>query len=190
MDPQRVVSHVIKLLGGRDAASAHFDADFRLLNDRWNQSTDKIGRILRAHLFVEHFLAEYLVARNPALGSLENARLTFTQKLALIGEATGGVAYLIPGIRRLNTIRNRLAHDLCADVTSDDINVFLGIELFEAMRDESAKPNQASADPLDILEDFARHTGIALHASAIRNDDLWAEAIRMAEAETEAEEVT
>jgi hypothetical protein len=75
-------------------------------------------------------------------------------------------------------------------VTSDDTNVFLGIQLFKAMRDESAKPNQASADPIDILEDFARHSGIALHASAIRNDDLWAEAIRLAESETEAKEAT
>ena len=190
MDPQLVASHVIKLLGGRDKALAHFDADVRLLNARWDQDTDAIGRILRAHLFVEHFLTEYLVARNPALGPLEDARLTFAQKLALIGEATGGVAYLAPGIRRLNTIRNRLAHSLSAEITPDDINVFLGIVLFKAMRDELAKPNQASADPMDILEDFSRHTGSALHASATRNDELWAEAIKLAEAETEAAEAT
>jgi hypothetical protein len=190
MNHQLVASHVIKLLGGHDRAFAHFDADFRLLNDRWNQDTDTIGRILRAHLFVEHFLTEYLVARNPALGPLEDARLTFAQKLALIGEATGGVAYLIPGIRRLNTIRNRLAHSLSAEITSDDVNVFQGIALFKAMRDESAKPNQASTDPMDILEDFSRHTGMALHASAIRNDELWAEAIKLAAAETETAEVT
>lgn len=190
MEHQRVVSHVINLLGGHDAAFAHFDADFRLLNDRWNQDTETIGRILRAHLFVEHFLTEYLVARNPELGSPEDARLTFAQKLSLIGDATGGVAYLIPGIRRLNTIRNRLAHNLSADVTADDVNVFLGITLFKAMRDEAAKPNQTSGSPIDILEDFSRHTGIALHASAIRDDKLWGEAIRLAEAETEAEEAT
>ena len=190
MDPQRVAWHVITLLGGHDAAFAHFDADFRLLNDRWNQDTDSIGRILRAHLFVEHFLTEYLVARNPELGSPEDARLTFAQKLALIGDATGGVAYLIPGIRRLNAIRNRLAHNLAADVTPEDVSVFLGIALFKAMRDELARPNQASGDPIDILEDFSRHTGIALHASAIRNDKLWAEAIRLAEAEAKTGDAT
>ena len=190
MDPQRVASHVIALLGGHETAFAHFDADFRLLNDRWNQDTDTIGRILRAHLFVEHFLTEYLIARNPELGSPEDARLTFAQKLTLIGDATGGVAYLIPGIRRLNTIRNRLAHNLSADLTPDDVNVFLGIELFKAMRDESSKPNKPSVDPIAILEDFSRHTGISLHASAIRNDQLWAEAVRLAQAETETTEAT
>ena len=190
MDPQRVASHVITLLGGHDAAFAHFDADHRLLNDRWNQNTDSIGRILRAHLFVEHFLTEYLVARNPELGSPEDARLTFAQKLALIGDATGGVAYLIPGIRRLNAIRNRLAHNLSADVTPEDVNVFLGIALFKAMRDELARPNQASGDPIDILEDFSRHTGSALHASATRSDKLWAEAIGLAEAEAKTADAT
>ena len=100
------------------------------------------------------------------------------------------MAYLIPGIRRLNKIRNRLAHNLSADVTTDDVNVFLGITLFKAMRDESAKPNHASGAPIDILEDFSRHTGIALHASAIRDDKLWSEAIRLAEADTEAEKAT
>ena len=116
--------------------------------------------------------------------------MTFAQKLSLIGDAIDGVAYLIPGIRRLNKIRNRLAHNLSADVTTDDVNVFLGITLFKAMRDESAKPNHASGAPIDILEDFSRHTGIALHASAIRDDKLWSEAIRLAEADTEAEKAT
>ena len=69
MDDQRVVSHVINLLGGHDAAFTHFDADLRLLKERWDQDTGTVGRILRAHLFVEHFLTEYLVARNLELGS-------------------------------------------------------------------------------------------------------------------------
>jgi hypothetical protein len=190
MDPQRVVSHVIALLGGHEDAFARFDADFRLLNDRWNQNTDVIGRILRAHLFVEHFLTEYLIARNPELGSTEDARLTFAQKLTLIGDASDGVAYLIPGIRRLNTIRNRLAHNLSADVTKDDVNVFLGTTLFKAMRDELAKPNKPNDDPIAILEDFSRHTGIALYASATQVDKLWAEAVRLAQSETERAEAT
>jgi hypothetical protein len=190
MNPKRIVSHVITLLGGHHNAFAHFDADFRLLNDRWTQNTDIIGRILRAHLFVEHFLTEYLIARNPELGSPEDARLTFAQKLTLIGDASSSVAYLIPGIRRLNTIRNRLAHNLSADVTQDDVNVFLGTTLFKAMRDESAKPNKPNDDPIAILEDFSRHTGICLHASATQHDKIWAEAVRLAQAETETTEVT
>lgn len=182
-DPHIVVKHVIELFGGREKAFRAFDSDFRMISERWSQDTDTIGRILRSHLFVEHFLTEYLVALNPELGSITDARLTFAQKVALIGDATLGVSYLMPGIRRLNTIRNRLAHTLAADISTDDINVFLGIALFKAMRDKGAEPETPSAESIDILEDFARHAGISLHASATRDSELWAEAMRLAEAE-------
>ncbi len=182
-EPQKVVRHLIELVGGPYKAFAAFDDDFRIMSERWDQDTVTIGRILRSHLFVEHFLTEFLTAQNAELGSVAEARLTFAQKLALIGEGTAGVTYLIPGIRRLNTIRNRLAHTLSADVSADDTNVFLGVTLFKAMRDEGAKPGKSSSDPVVILEDFARHAGIALHASATRNAEIWAEAFRLAEEE-------
>lgn len=107
------------------------------------------------------------------------------------GSGTLGMSYLLPGIRRLNTIRNRLAHNLSADVTADDANIFQGIELFRAMREERKKPDQPSVEAIDILEDFAKHAGIALHASATRNGELWEKAFRLADQEElEAEHET
>ena len=152
----------------------------------WNQDTPTIGRILRAHLFVEHFLTECLQARNPQL-ALEEARLTFAQKVALMGKAAPAVAYLRPGMSHLNKVRNRVAHTLKGDVTPEDARVFLDIELFRALRDERAKRDadcgtkSPSNDPIDVLEDFAKHTGIALSGSASGEADLWAEAIRLAQ---------
>jgi len=186
--PQVVVKNVIDLLGGREAAFAHFDDEFRYISERWSQDTDAIGRILRCHLFVEHFLTAFLVQRNPELGSVSDARLSFAQKVTLIGQASAGIAYLIPGIRRLNTIRNRMAHTLAADITTDDINIFLGITLFKAMREARAKPNSASTVPVDILEDFAKHAGTCLQASVSLVADLWEKA--MADGEPDAEPAT
>jgi hypothetical protein len=51
-------------------------------------------------------------------------------------------------------------------VTSDDANLFLSISLFRAMRDELHAPELPSADPLDVFEDFCKHTGLALDAGA------------------------
>ena len=181
--PESVARHLIKLLGGHEKAFRLLDADFQEVTRRWAQDTAKIGRILRAHLFVEHFLTEYLQAKNPDLGSLDDARVTFAQKIPLINTDELRIAYLLPGIRRLNTIRNRIAHSLHADVTQDDANVFLQIQLFSALRNESAKRSQRapSSDPIDIMEEFAVHAGSLLHLGPTTS--LWAEAFRLAQQE-------
>lgn len=181
--PESVARHLIKLLGGHEEAFRLLDAGFQEVTRRWAQDTAKIGRILRAHLFVEHFLTEYLQAKNPDLGSLDDARVTFAQKIPLINTDEPRIAYLLPGIRRLNTIRNRIAHSLHADVIQDDANVFLQIQLFSALRNASAKRSQRapSSDPIDIMEEFAVHAGSLLHLGPTTS--LWAEAFRLAQQE-------
>lgn len=180
-DPEAVVRELLDLYGGAEAAWRKFDQDFAQLVAAWEQDTTTIGRILRAHLFVEYFLTEYLAARNPELGSFEEARLSFAQKVALVGTSAGDVSYLLPGIRRLNTIRNRLAHGLHADVSAEDAEVFLGVDLFRAMRNARHAPQCPSKNPVDVLDEFAQHAGMALHASANPDRALWAEAFRRAE---------
>jgi hypothetical protein len=187
-DPASVARHVIQLLGGQEKAFQVLDADFQAARQRWAQDTGKIGRILRAHLFVEHFLSEHLQAKNPNLGSLNEARITFAQKLSLIDARTSPVAYLLPGMRRLNTIRNRIAHSLHADVTEDDAREFMAARLFTAMREELAKTEQrvVSSDPIDIMEDFAIHAGSVLHQSPMTA--VWEQAFQTAQKECKQRE--
>lgn len=72
------------------------------------------------------------------------------------------MARALPGIKRLNAIRNRLAHRLDAKVAEEDAEVFLSDEIFKSMRIEGAKPGIPSNDPLDILEAFAQHVSVVL----------------------------
>lgn len=111
--------------------------------------------------------------------------MSFSQKLALVDTGVAGTGYLIPGIRRLNSIRNRIAHTLRAEVTDDDANAFLQIHMFRAMRDELARSESkaASTDPIVVLEEFARHAGLSLYASTSRNADIWSAALRAAQEE-------
>lgn len=162
-DPKRVIDLTIEILGGIDKAREVTDAEFGEKQRRWNQDVAAIGRILRSHLYVEHYLTEYLEKANPRLGLVSKARLTFAQKLELIDPTDQRLIELLPGIKRLNTIRNRLAHRLSASVTSEDANVFLRARSFKALRDELARPGTASQDPLDILEQFARYASEALN---------------------------
>ena len=156
-DPAAVIARTIEILGGHDEAWAIIDKEFSSMTHRWNQDVDAIGRILRSHLYVEHYLSEYLEKANPRLGSISQARLTFAQKVNLLDSNNPRLSEILPGIRQLNKIRNRLAHQLTSPITNEDAAVFLQASFFKAMREEGAKPALPSQEPIDILEQFAQH---------------------------------
>ncbi|WP_426662961.1 hypothetical protein [Rhodanobacter aciditrophus] len=176
--PDAVAAKVIALHGGRAAFLAHTDAQVAELNLRWNQDSALMGLILRSHLFVEYYLGRYLQLHNPSLGDVDDARLSFAQKVDLIDRNDRAVAYLIPGIRRLNKIRNRLAHSLNEGVTEEDRDVFLSVDLFRALRDAMAAPSVPSHAPIDVLESFAQHAGMVLDASVDPRAGYWVEALK------------
>jgi hypothetical protein len=158
---ERIVRRVSDLLGGVDAFRVAADGELGEINIRRDQNVVVIGRILRAHLFVEHFMTEYLAGANPRLGSLADARTTFAQEVTLLDVENPDIAAMLPGIKRLNSIRNRLAHKLDAQVTEDDARVFIGCERFAALCEATAAEEAQSNESLEILEDFARHTAVA-----------------------------
>lgn len=88
----RVIERTIELLGGADRASEKTDREFGEMVERWGQDVDAIGRILRAHLYVEHYLTDYIQHANPRLGSTAKARLSFNHKLALFDDGLTGVS--------------------------------------------------------------------------------------------------
>jgi hypothetical protein len=161
-DSQKVAQRTIELLGGSDNFRDVIDAEFGEMQQRWNQDIVAIGRILRSHLYVEHYLGEYLTKANLRLGPVAQGRLTFAQKLALLDPKDTRLSDVLPGIKHLNKIRNRLAHNLSAVVTTHDASIFLSAKYFKAMRDEGAKPGVPSQDPLDVLEQFAQHASHSL----------------------------
>jgi hypothetical protein len=167
-DPQSLMARVIALLGGIDRAEAVIVGEMNESQRRWDQDILTIGRILRAHLYVEHYLTTYLEEKNPQLGSLTNAHLSFIQKVELLNPENDLLRQMQPGIKHLNAIRNRLAHQLTASVTSEDAIIFLGATAFKVFRDEAARRGPlgtsglASQDPLDVLEGFAKFSGTVL----------------------------
>lgn len=175
--PQEFASRVIELHGGHDAFFAFMDAQFREFNEIWDQDAQSIGRVLRSHLAVEYFLTRFLSSASPNLGSLDNARLTFSQKVELISELDPTVSFLKPGLRRLNAIQNRMAHRLRVEITSEDRDTLLGIQLFAAMREESARRNGPKPDDaLSVVEQFAMFASSLLHAGTSPSRDLWRQA--------------
>ena len=160
-DPTLVVKRVIELLDGVEKTRQITDQELADMNQRWDQDVESIGRILRAHLYIEHYMTEYLSKANPHLVSVEKAKLSFAQKLALLDPNDPRLQEVKEVVKHLNAIRNRLAHRLSATVTAEDSAIFLRASYFGEMREERAKPNKPSNDPLDILEEFAQHASYA-----------------------------
>ena len=158
----RVIDRTLELLGGPERAREITDREFGEMVERWNQDVDGIGRILRAHLYVEHYMTEYVRHANPRLGSIAEARLTFSQKLALLDDALVGVSEIKPGIAQLNKIRNRLAHRLSAQLQSTDVAAFLAAPMFTSMREVATGRSMSSRPPIEVLELFAQHAAHVL----------------------------
>src|SRR5436190_6996537 len=151
IDPQVFVKRLFDQYGGRDKAVVALSRRFQAFSDRWDQDAGTIGRILRAHLFVEYYLTQYLQVKNPNLADIDEARLSFAQKVGLLNTTDRSIAHLIVGLRRLNKVRNRLAHTLMAEVTLEDGQELLSIDIFREMRKAGAKPQTPSEDPTNIL---------------------------------------
>ena len=159
--PEDVAQRVIKQLGGLEAARERMEADYQEIRRLWDQDESAIGKVLRSHLFVEHFMTVYIQRTNLSLAPLDGARLSFAQKVMLIDWDRSGVGFLQPGIRHLNKIRNRLAHTLHADVSEADAQVFSAISHVHALQSALAG-GHVETDPIAVLEGFARTAGLML----------------------------
>jgi hypothetical protein len=177
-DMKALAARTAEIMGGREKLIASMEAEFYGMKARWNKDVLTIGRILRAHLHVEYYLTEFLQHTNPHLGDLNEARITFNQKVTLLQSGDRKIDYLIPGIRHLNKIRNRLAHNLEATVTQEDAAVFLQ-GLFEAFRAAGAEGSdkQPSTNPIDVLEDFAEFASSMLHSPSGQHSKAFAQAM-------------
>jgi hypothetical protein len=86
---------------------------------------DTISLVVTGHLIVEYWL-DWLIRHNiPQPRKLfDSGRLTFAQKLCLaesLGLVTGKLS---EAIYRLNTIRNRISHNLEYKISSKDLEIF------------------------------------------------------------------
>ena len=110
-------------------------------------SSARIGGLLLNHLMAEHYLQACLDLVGDDDVAWEEARLTFAQKLSLLGGKSGVLTELgiLPGLRCLNRIRNQAAHDLKAQLTSTDVapmRSFLTPHFQKARRTLPAEPEK------------------------------------------------
>jgi hypothetical protein len=138
--------------------------DPREIAELWRAfDTEQTGRLLRAHLIVEHFLNEHIAKRNPHLGDFRKAHLEFDQRLQLLDLEAGSMHRLKTGIKKLNWLRNKVAHDLSYRVTQQDLEPLYENAGFKRYVGGLHEPRDVSKlQPIDVVESFAQFAAMLL----------------------------
>lgn len=76
--------------------------------------------VLRSHLIIEHYIDRYLDIAIPEVERWDELRLSFSMKLDIISNRKTSLYMVAPGIKALNKVRNKYAHDLHYQLTQTD----------------------------------------------------------------------
>lgn len=125
---------------------AHFEHENRHFKALLAQDHDLLGRVLKCHLMVEHYLARFLAAHF-GIDDLADAKLTFFQKATLLPDRGAAAAFVKPGILKLNSIRNQFGHTLRPILRTRDLG-----PIAEALR--VARQGVEFNEPIDSIEAF------------------------------------
>jgi hypothetical protein len=127
------------------------EADFNRQNERFLELAaadhDMIGRVLRAHLVIETFLGEFLMAHY-GIEDLDELRLTFAQKAKLLPHSKSTASFVRPGIIQLNAVRNKFGHRLNHTIESHEISA-----IYEVL--QVARSGVQFASQVEAIEAFA-----------------------------------
>jgi hypothetical protein len=103
---------------------AEIEAQFNAENARFIELMSRpheiVGRLLKCHLVVEHYLDHFL-SEHFGIEDVESAKLGFFNKAMLLPNKAASAAFVKPGILKLNTLRNRAGHNLGSDITFEDL---------------------------------------------------------------------
>jgi len=115
------------------------DAFNAQIQELFSQKTDEMGTVLKCHLIVEYYIDQLLEAGYPTI-KWKPVNLNFSKKLEMIntpGTAVGVIYY--PAIKKLNTIRNKFAHNLAYELQESDLSELrISMDLWEKARGQSA----------------------------------------------------
>ena len=112
---------------------------------------DKLAsQVILLHLILERHMEIYIQKNNPKLGDIRETKITFYNKLKLIGSNNEAITKMLPGIKKINSIRNDYAHNLAHKISRDDLNPLIQI-LSEGKKKEVVR----EMDTYTILLNFS-----------------------------------
>ncbi|WP_430504747.1 hypothetical protein [Ralstonia pseudosolanacearum] len=146
---------------------AHHEEAIAAFNSEYLSYLEKdrvlIGQVLLSHLIVEHFLDRYLCVANPGLGAGKKERMGFAKKWEIKRVPPASLLELHgSGVIALNTLRNKIAHDLKAQIEPSDIEPIKAC--FGPWHAASGRPTPTS--DVQWLISFTQHIAFVLDSLA------------------------
>lgn len=146
------------------------DVEFNKQNEKYKsflyKDHDFIGRLLKFHLITEFYINEYLEHKYPNV-DFNDVDLRYFQKLNMLPSNDYRVAFIKPGLKQLNRIRNKFSHNLGAAVSMYDLNEMLEVLSIARKETKYDKPDQ-------VIEEFTTVACTFLIVSPKEIDDLFA----------------
>ncbi|MBR7780640.1 hypothetical protein [Undibacterium luofuense] len=115
--------------GGIDKFHAEREAMSKEAREVFDQDVLEIGRILRSHLYVEYYIDKYL--KEKYCYNRKDLNITFSKKIKIINDKNDELKPFIRSIKRLNLIRNKMAHNLKFRIREEDANFFRNEDLYK-----------------------------------------------------------
>jgi hypothetical protein len=145
---------------------------------------DPLVKIIRAHIYVEHLLIEFIDARICPKEAISDIRLQFHQRVKL-AKNLGLDGDFCAALTVLGRVRNKFAHDLDAVISlkdADDLGAALGAHHAIATSSVLGAYNEALGRHIQSLDDLSPDDKITLYAVT-----LWAGlAVAVAGAKTQS----
>ena len=120
----------------------------------------EIAQVLKCHLIIEHYLDIFL-EKELGLDNLNEAKLSFFNKMKLLPD-NQAVTFVKAGIIRINTLRNKVAHQLDVKFTNKDLGEITSI----------LKMARINVDDLSFIENIEKFTSVACTWLTPRNDKI------------------
>lgn len=163
---QRMLDYYASLTGKQSDPRQDLADEFRELERRWEQDCELIGRVLRVHLFVEHFMNDFIARQNPNLPRAGIERLPFSAKVRLLGDSKPFIATYSSALWALNDIRTDFGHRLDPRVNPARVATILKAGDFVQYQEGICAPVTAATPAVVVVEAFARLMGMVFHAEA------------------------
>jgi hypothetical protein len=125
---------------------AHFNRENARFIELIRRPHDVIGRLLKCHLIVEHYLERFL-SEQYGLENLAAAKLGFFNKAMLLPTQSSSAAFVRPGVLKLNSLRNTVGHNLDGEPAFGDLG-----PISDVLR--IARPDVSFDSPIEAIEAF------------------------------------
>jgi len=114
-----------------------------------SRNTDELAIVLKCHLILENYIDKFLQAGYPTI-KWDFVNLTFSKKLELINtRGTYLAAVLYKAIKKLNSIRNKFAHDFTYEFKNNDLT-----EIHQAMDLWEKAKGKPAGTGIQLIEEF------------------------------------